>query len=208
MKDLLWDWCAFCEGNVSFDKSHFLGLLKAHNSYADLRSIFGYFAFSEELVERAAGVIAAGSLDKSLYLVPKHNVARSELMQLGGEWLGAQAKICDVLGDSEIGGVCRKVQLKFVAKEELDFVLQQDIPHYWLFDEIGDAVRASRVSDSEQTYAIFEALYGLAADYYLAWYIGRPLYALEIDLEPYFRFWRAGGKCALTESFFMVSSDR
>lgn len=98
----MWDWCAFCEGNVSFDKSHFLGLLKAHNSYADLRRIFGYFEFSEELVERAAGVVAAGSLDKSLYLVPKHNVARSEIVQLGEEWLGAQAKICDVLGDSEL----------------------------------------------------------------------------------------------------------
>jgi len=82
-----------------------------------------------------------------------------------------------------------------------------DIPQYWLFDGIGDSVRGSRISESDQVYALFEALYGLAADYYLAWYIGSSLFELDVDFDPYFEFWRMGGRCALTESEFLVSNQ-
>lgn len=206
MKSLLSDWCAFCEGKAVFDKSHFLGLLKSHNSGEELRHIFGYFPFAEALVSRAGSVISSGELAGSLYLLPKYGAAKDELVQLGGEWLREQERVCGVLGDSEILEICHNSQVRFVTKQELECSLQQDIPHYWLFEEIGDAIRESRVSDAEQVYALFEAFYGLAADYYLAWYIGRPLFAFEIDLEPYFRFWRAGGRCALTEKGFLVSN--
>jgi len=76
----------------------------------------------------------------------------------------------------------------------------------WLFDERGDAIRASKVSHDDRTYALFEALYGLAADYYLAWYIGQLLLAFAMDLMPYFELWRIGSKCALTERALLVTS--
>jgi len=206
MKDLLSDWCAFCEGKAVFDKSHFLGLLKAHSSNEELRRIFGYFPFVDELAVRAENVILSGEIDGSLYLLPKGGAAKDEVVKLGREWLKEQERICGVLGDFEIIEICKSAQVVFVARQDLERSLQQDIPHYWLFDEVGDAIRMSRVSDSDQIYALFEALYGLAGDYYLAWYIGRPLFAFLVDLEPYFRFWRAGGRCALTEKDFLVSN--
>ncbi|MCZ7845329.1 MULTISPECIES: hypothetical protein [Stenotrophomonas maltophilia group] len=94
----------------------------------------------------------------------------------------------------------------FVSADDLDSALRQDIPQHWIFDEVGDALRASKVSDSDQMYALLEALYGLAADYCLAWYIAGPLFEINIDLEPCFHFWSAGGCCALTRNGFMVSS--
>ncbi|KPA99765.1 hypothetical protein [Pseudomonas asplenii] len=206
MKTLLSDWCAFCEGKAVFDKSHFFGLFKAHSSNKELRQIFGYFPFVDQLVDRAGSVISSGRMDGSLYLLPRCGAARNEIIQLGGEWLEEQKKICGTLGNSEIFDICRDAQVLFVSMHDLEASLQQDIPHYWLFEEVGDAVRASRVSDSGQIYALFEALYGLAADYYLAWYVGRPLFDFDIDLGPYFRFWRSGGKCALTEKAFLVSN--
>ena len=206
MNCLLSDWCAFCEGRAVFDKSHFLGLLKSHGSDEEVRRIFAYFPFSEELVSRAKAVISSGDMKGSLYLLPKNIGAERELIKLGEEWLRAQEKICKLLGDFEILKICRDVPVIFVEKQDLERSLQQDIPHYWLFDAIGDAIRGSRYSGSEQVYALFEALYGLAADYYLAWYIGRPLFSLDIDLEPYFKFWRIGGRCALTEKAFLVST--
>jgi hypothetical protein len=206
VRNLLSDWCDFCEGKAVFDKSHFLGLLKAHGSNEELRRIFGYFPFADELVGRAENVILSGEIDRSLYLLPKGGATKDELIKLGGEWLKEQEKICFALGDFEIIKICERAQVVFVSKQDLERSLQQDIPHYWLFDEVGDAIRMSRVSDSGQVYALFEALYGLAGDYYLAWYIGRPLFAFVVDLEPYFRFWRAGGRCALTEKAFLVSN--
>lgn len=206
MKSLLSDWCAFCEGKAVFDKSHFLGLLKAHCSSEDVRRIFSYFPSSDELVDRAERVLASGDMEKSLYLLPRVKVGEGELIRLGWEWLKEQERVCGVLGDSEALSICKDARVLFVSSHDVDQWLQQDIPHYWIFDEIGDAIRGSRVSDTEQVYALFEALYGLSADYYLAWYIGRPLFKFDIDLEHYFRFWRAGGRCALTESGFFVAN--
>jgi hypothetical protein len=40
---------------------------------------------------------------------------------------------------------------------------------------------------------LFEAWYGIAADYGLAWYIAAPLIALDIDFTAYFELWRLGG---------------
>ena len=206
MNSLLSEWCAFCEGKAFFDKAHFQGLLKVHSSAEELKCIFSYFPFSEELVLRAGRVLAAGEMDSSLYLLPKYRAEKSQLIQLGGEWLKEQERVCGVLGDSEIFEICHNAQVLFVDAQYMQGALQQDIPHHWLFDEIGDAIRESRVSENEQVYALLETLYGLAADYYLAWYIGRPLFKFDIDLESYFGFWRAGGRCALTESEFLVAN--
>lgn len=206
MKSLLSDWCAFCEDRAVFDKSHFLGLFKAHGGSEEIRRIFSYFPFSEELTDRTERVLASGDMEMSLYLLPKFKVGEGELIQLGREWFKEQKRVCGVLGDTEVLKVCENARVLFVDSHDMDRWLQQDIPHYWLFDEIGDAIRESRVSDAEQIYALFEAFYGLAADYYLAWYVGRPLFRFDINLDYYFRFWRAGGRCALTESGFLVAN--
>ncbi|WP_434572530.1 hypothetical protein [Pseudomonas sp. Z3-8] len=203
---LLSDWCAFCEGRAVFDKSHFLGLFKAHDSSEEIRRIFRYFPFSEELADRVERVLASGDMERSLYLLPRFKVGKDELIHLGREWLKEQERVCGVLGDTEILKICKTARVLFVNSHDMDSRLQQDIPHYWLFDEIGDAIRGSKVSDAEHIYALFEAFYGLAADYYLAWYVGRPLFRFDINLDYYFRFWRAGGRCALTENGLLVAN--
>lgn len=90
MDSLLSDWCAFCEGKAIFDKSHFLGLLKAHNSTEELQHIFGYFSFAEELISRVGSVISSGRLAGSLYLLPKYGATKDELVKLGGS--GSKSK--------------------------------------------------------------------------------------------------------------------
>ncbi|WP_460160015.1 hypothetical protein [Pseudomonas sp. S3_F07] len=207
MNSLLSEWCAFCEGETLFDKSHFLGLLKVHGSAEELKRIFSYFPFAEELIVRTGRVLTAGEMENSLYLLPKCRAEKNQLIQLGREWLKEQERVCGVLGDSEIFEICHNAQVLLVDAQCMQGAFQKDIPHYWLFDEIGDAIRGSRVSESEQVYALFEALYGLATDYYLAWYIGQPLFKFDIDLASYFKFWRAGGRCALTESGFLVANQ-
>lgn len=73
MKSLLSEWCAFCEDRAVFDKSHFLGLLKAHSSSEEIRRIFSYFPSSAELVDRAERVLASEDMEKTLYFLPKGN---------------------------------------------------------------------------------------------------------------------------------------
>lgn len=99
MTSLLSDWCAFCEGKAVFDKTHFLGLLKAHSGSEEVRRIFSYFPFSEKVVDRAERVLASGDMEKSLYLLPKFKVGEDELIRLGREWLKEQERVSGVLGD-------------------------------------------------------------------------------------------------------------
>lgn len=207
MRTLLSDWCAFCEGLAVFDKSHFLGLLKEHGTDVELRKIFSYFSSSVDLHERALKVISSGRLDGSLYLLPRLSATREEIVRLGGEWLRGQEEICRRIGDVEIEAICKRAEVVFVAGSDLDSVLRKDIPQCWLFDGIGDSLRASKVSDSDQVHALLEALYGLDSDYYLAWYIGDSLFELDLDFYPYFEFWRMAGRCALTDSEFIVSNQ-
>ena len=207
MRTLLSDWCAFCEGSAVFDKSHFLGLLKEHGTDVELRKIFSYFSSSLDLYARAVRVISSGRLDGSLYLRPRFSTSREEIAALGSAWLRGQEEICRRIGDVEIERTCRRVKVVFAAGSDLDAVLRDDIPHHWLFDGIGDSVRRSKISESDQVYALFEALYGLAADYHLSWYIGDSLFELDVNFDPYFEFWRMGGRCTLTESEFLVSNQ-
>lgn len=205
MDSLLEDWVKFCEGKVFFDKSHFLGLLKSHRSHADICEIFSFFPFAEDLVRRLEEVFSFGDIRSSLYLLPNLGGGEGEIIELGGRWLKEQERVCGLLGDSEILGICKSAKVKYVDQVCLENELRKDIPHHWFFGEVGDAVSGSMISDSDQFYALFEALYGVAADYYLSWYVARPLFSFGIDLGAYFEFWRAGGKCALTEDFLLVS---
>ncbi len=206
MDSLLSDWCAFCEGKAIFDKSDFLGLLNSYNSTDELRKIFKYFPFSEELEHRAEQVFASGDCASSLYLLPKIRGSQEEIVRLGKQWLNELERVCGLLGDTELIDTCHNAEVTFVDNRVVREALQLDIPHRWMFADIGDAIRDSRISYTAQTYALFEALYGVAADYRLAWYMARPLFEFEINLEPYFNFWRVSGDCALTHDKFLVSN--
>lgn len=208
MSSLLTDWCSFCEGTANFDKSHFLGLLKVHGSDDDFRKIFQYFSGSDEMAERARSVISTGKAEPFVYLIPDCRAEKKELLELAFEWLKEQERVCRLLNDFELLDICKSANLVFVSGQELEVCLQQDIPHYWFFESVGDAIRQSKFSESDQVYALLEALYGLAGDYYLAWYIGQSLFRFEIDLQPYFSFWKAGGRCALTEKSLLVTNQR
>ncbi|MEO4049323.1 hypothetical protein AAFN46_19840 [Pseudomonas sp. CAU 1711] len=205
MSSLLSDWCDFCEGRASFDKSHFLGLLKSHSSDYELRKIFSYFPRKEELINRARLVIGSGSLEETIYLVPSKISSDSELIELGRHWLAQQGRMCALLKDTELQCICQEAEVLLVEVEVIDEALKNDIPHFWIFELFGDVIRERRVIDTEEAYALFEALYGLAADYYLAWYIGGPLVDVELDFTAYLELWSAGGRCALTGEALLVS---
>ncbi len=67
-------------------------------------------------------------------------------------------------------------------------------------------VTAADCIDFRVMAGINEALYGLVADYYLAWFVLTPIFDSQIDYGKYFEFWKGGGKYALTESQLLVSS--
>lgn len=49
-----------------------------------------------------------------------------------------------------------------------------------------------------------EALYGIAADYYLCWYVMMPMIPLSLNFDPYFSIWSQGARPVLTEDALVL----
>lgn len=207
MGSLIADWCAYCEGKSDYDKSHFLGLIKNHPSDADLQTIFKYFPRTDQLCERVSVVLSSGTLANSLYLLPKAQGAESEILSAGKEWRLEIARVCNLLGDIELHQIAYSAKDVFVSPAELDRWGMEDIPNNWAFELIGDAVSDAKVSCSKEMYALFEALYGVAADYYLAYFMGATLIDLDIDFGLYFNLWKISGVGLLLEDKLILSSS-
>jgi len=200
---LLEDWCAYCRGDIFFDKSHFLGLLKSHNTDAELAVIFSYLPHSGALLEMSRKVLSNGDL--SAYLLPKVVADKQSLLKIGRRWLSEMERLSTILGDGEIAAICRNASIELVDDDGLRDALSKDNPNVWFFDLVSDSVLENLVSDSEIIYAILEAFYGLSADYYIAWYMASPLIDLDIDLSVYFELWSNGGRCVLVEDAMYIN---
>lgn len=196
MTSLLEDWCAFCEGRASFDKSHFLGLLKACRDPEAIRQVFRYFPEADEMSRRAWDVISSGTLENALYLLPRKESSLAERLSLGEAWLRELARVCEAFGDEELAAICRTAKVVAATRAEVHAARMQDIPELWVFDRLGDEIRARKTLHTEAAYGLHD---------YLAWYIAQPLFDLDIDLARYLRLWRAGGVCALMPTRLLVS---
>lgn len=196
MTSLLEDWCAFCEGRASFDKSHFLGLLKACRDPEAIRQVFRYFPEADEMSRRAWDVISSGTLENALYLLPRKECGLAERLTLGEAWLRELARVCEAFGDEELAAIFRTAKVVAATRDEVHAARMQDIPELWVFDRLGDEIRARKTLHTEAAYGLHD---------YLAWYIAQPLFDLDIDLTRYLRFWRAGGVCALMPTRLLVS---
>ncbi|MFS5596691.1 hypothetical protein V2V61_11080 [Streptococcus agalactiae] len=203
MTTLLEDWCAYCQGEVSFDKSHFIGLLKDHSSEQDLAVIMSYLPHSDALLRIARVVISNGNL--SAYLLPKFVAEQQLLKEMGWRWLREMERTSTILGDDEIAGICRNASVEFVCDDDLESALSKDNPNAWFFDLVSDSVLENLVSDSDIVYALLEAFYGLSADYFIAWYMAAPLINIDLNLSAYFDLWRNGGRCVLAEDALYVN---
>lgn len=201
MSTLLKDWCVFCEGKAYFDKSHFLALFKVHSSLPEITKALSYFPQAGSLVLRVNEVIQTGTLEDKLYLCPTIETSEFELTQKAKLWLQNQANFCKSFGDDELYRICQRAKLLYGSKDQFD---KLDVPSNWILELVGDQVRDCRLLKTEQEYALFEALYGVADDYYLAWYMGQPLIDLDFDFRSYFEFWRLGGIGYLSEDKFFV----
>ncbi len=201
MSTLLKDWCVFCEGKAYFDKSHFLALFKVHSSLPEITKALSYFPQAGSLVLRVNEVIQTGTLEDKLYLCPTIETSEFELTQKAKLWLQNQANFCKSFGDDELYRICQRAKLLYGSKDQFD---KLDVPSNWILELVGDQVRDCRLLKTEQEYALFEALYGVAADYYLAWYMGQPLIDLDFDFRSCFEFWRLGGIGYLSEDKFFV----
>ncbi len=197
MNQLINEWCDFCTGKKHFDKSHFSYLFHEQNIENDLTTILQYFPNSDELESKIKKVLK----EKKSENIP--SLSDDILFKLTKDFFNEQADLIDDLDIDIRSAILNNVMITNI--EQINEHIEQDIPHYWLYDDFGDLIRNSKVDESDKTYALMESLYNIDNDYYLAWYMARPIIDLPYTLESYFILWKSAHKVLLLEDSILVS---
>jgi hypothetical protein len=205
LNKLVKDWGDYCEGKADFDKSHFSSMFTYDLNDQELNDIFKYFSCRNDLIECLKTVITAGSFEGSPYLQAINRCSESELLEFVILDLKDKQLIC-VEQDAEVSDILSRIGVEFVHDRKMISQLSgEDNPSEWIFEIIGDLVDEARGTD-RKILALEEACYGLAANYYLAWFIMSPLLKLSIDFSNYFKVWSNGGIFVITEDKVLVSN--
>lgn len=205
MANILDEWHEYCIGKSEADPSHFLGLFKSGLSSQELSLVLKHFPAAAEIQARVTRVLEAGTLGNHLYVLPRERGSDEEVVSAASAWLQAQAQFCKEVGNDELYQIATRAKVVSVSREELHHALLGDVPNSWLGELIGDEVRDAYTITSPSIYGLSEALYGIAADYYLAWYMLQPLIELSLDFSIYFDLWYLGGQSVLTEEELLVA---
>ena len=208
MVDLLTDWRRLCDREKDFDKSHFFALFTPDLTRDQLEDIFRCFPNSNELVRRMLAVKAAGEIENRPYLFPKleNRGSVDELIDLVSKDLAQRRQLCALLGETSLIDNIDRANLVYTQDEKIidKAIRSKDSPDVFLFEVIGDYLDDTWLLSDNRADALFEAFYGLAADYYLAWYLGSPLMNVDVDFSTYFQLWRHGGAYILLEDTVLV----
>lgn len=198
MRQIIKDWCDFCEGNKYFDKSHFYTLFWDDSeseklTKADLQIIFSYFLEKDRLFE---------ILNHYLFdTKEKINLSKEDLVFLSREDINEKAKLSEDLKYIFTTSIIfdenfQKVEASRNESEYLNF-----------YDEISDIILDSWKLEDEKTNALYEAFYGLTADYEMVWYLFSPLLNISTTFFYYFQLKINNGIYSIVNNKIVVSRE-
>lgn len=221
MNNSIAEWEEFCEGNTEYDFSDFLGLLAREWTEVELKKIFRRVPFCDEVIDNLKRVYESSDVGRYVYLRPKRKNASSpdELITRILNFIESQR---NYLLRFDIDDGVRKwlnrsdIQVSLVDNESLSlvetnadlipFIRQEESEHREFRPEVRLNIASADCIEFRVMAGIKEALYGLAADYYLAWFVLSPIYDSQVDYAKYFEFWRGGGSYAITDSRILIAS--
>lgn len=181
MRQILKDWCNYCEGKEDFDKSHFYTLFwddseEEKLTENDIDIIFSYFNEKEKLIEIMRD-----------YLFPN----KSNQKFINNVILLIQKDIEEKIRLSEKLNFISSYKISLSKIENVE-KSRNEIEFLSYFDEISDVVLNNWKVEDKKANALYEALYGLTYDYEMVWYLFSPLLNLNIDFKYYYELKKQG----------------
>ncbi len=204
MNELLDDWNDLCSGRRELDKSNFLPLFKAGLTDSELSSVFKYFDHAEEMESRTRKILRAGYLGEYVYLQQPKISDRQQVLAAATAWIREQGRFCRHTGEEALATIADSVEVKLIEKKTFDELKAQQQPEDDVSDHITHTVLHSLRDESDAVFALIEAVYGIAANYDLAWYVVQPLLKVDLDFALYFDLWQLGSAGVLTEDLYWV----
>ncbi len=222
MNEIIADWTDYCEGKTTHDYSDFIGLLSGKWTDDELGEILRLVPLRDAVIANLKRVYESSEDEPRVYLRAKREnaAAPDELKSIIVSFIDSQRRYLlkhDIDKDIRVWLERSDIEVSFVSTDQLRSVdPNDDIAPYIREEEselrkyrseVGLNITTADSIEYRVMSGIREALYGLACDYYLAWFVLSPLIDCDIDYGQYFEFWRKGGEYALTESQILVASD-
>lgn len=209
MKKLTKEWHDYCLGRANYDTLHFASLLRGELSAEQLQNLFQYFPHTEALTENVQQVLEHGYFDEERpHLIPlrENRGSPSELKQFTKAHVLDLSTVLKTFRESELLDTLQSLPVSFIEDYGIfSEASEVDSFNVEVLDNLSDYFIEAYRPDEAKTYALFEALYGLAGDYYLAWYMGAPLIAIDFSFNNYFQIWRLCGEIILTYDAALVT---
>lgn len=193
MKEIISDWCQFCEGKKEVDKSYFYTLFWEDINRDDLNEIFKYFPYSDKLFEIMSDYLFSnGSII---------NQTNNELIKL------VQKDILEKISLTDNLKHIRDYPIEYI--ENYNFVKDKidSDEYYEYYDEIADIVADNWLLEDKKCFALYEAFYGLTKNYEIVWYLFSPLINTSINYKYYFDIITYRGIYTIYNKKILVSKE-
>jgi hypothetical protein len=197
MKEIISDWCEFCEGRKAFDKSHFYTLFWEDITQSDLRIIFKYFPKADKLFE-----LTYDYLFGETQRVPEA-LLNETLIELALNDINQKKYLLHT--NSDLFRMVDSIKVEFVDDDILVQNLSKKSPYLDFFDAISDTLLDSWIVEDKKTYALYEAFYGLTKSYEIVWGLFSPLFSMNISFQYYIQFTSFGGVYCFLDNKLLVS---
>lgn len=198
MKDIVKDWCEFCEGAKTYDKSYFYTLFWQDQSddkisKDELYEIFKYFPNSNELLELMTNYLFKN--DKA------QDLSTSFLIQLVKNDINEKISLSN--------------NLKYIKNYSIEFVDDYNFvkskinseEYYNFYDEVSDILADAWIIEDKKTFALYEAFYGLTKSYEIVWYLFSPLMSKRINYKNYIDIISSGAIYTIYNNKILVSKE-
>lgn len=195
MRQIIKDWCNFCENGTKFEDGHFYTLFMDGPSPDEIKEVFKYFDQKSELTDRMV---------KYLY-DPRPQIGEGE--ELKDELRKLIVKDFEDRKKLLLQLDCFK---KFLSNPE--FVFMSDLEHNeaLIWDDIWsqrfvDFMIDNVINEEEKTYIIFDSFYGITFDFNLQIYLFIPFVKTDYTAKHLFSFKRLGGIYAISDNIVYYS---
>lgn len=190
MRQIVKDWCEFCEKGTKFEDGHFYTLFMDGPSPDEINEIFKYFDQKDDLTDR---------MHKYLYRskpqIDNVEILKDELRRLIVKDFEDRQKILSELE-------CFK---KFLANPEFEFISDLEHNEILIWDDIWsqrflDFMIDNVINEEEKIYIIYNSFYGITFDFNLQIFLFIPLIKTDYTAEYLFNFKRLGGIFAISDN--------
>ncbi len=197
---LLADWCEFCEGTRAFDKSHFATILMGVFSAGLTPEVDDFLkrftsTFPRELYDNLVRICEDPCPDRDLLPWIRRDLAQELMILLEEDYPTEHANIQRLVEDGKFIFVDDRLSFVDLAMASANFNA--------IYFAEGDYV-SDHLGNDPKMFALKEALYHIATNYFLAHSIMSPLVHGKIDLSNYFEIYLRGGEYVVGDDTIFV----